>query len=532
MANGVLSKLSRYGRRCRSSCIHIKSGYMVLLLSLLSSPSLFPLALQRLLNLMSEDSDRQLRAVFILLSFSVVLLLFAPLYGLIGEYWMRAKVLLFAAMARMLGSAVFVVIGIIQLLTVSYTFTNYMYVAAMYIFNFGDALYFVNLMQFAADQFQFASSDELRNFVYWFFWIFFLWLLIPPLLLSIGNMYINYQYVFFGMSVCIFVINIAVLLLVWFMKHHLIIEPAQYNNPIKLIWKVMKYICKYHKHPVRRSAFTYGELPPSGLDIAKERYGGPFTTEQVEDVKIFWNIFILFVSMFGYGIQIPISYVTSHSLNNTNSTVTIANETSFVENIILRFPLAISYITALIYIPIYQLIIIPFFYRYAPNMLKRFWIGLVLVLLQLILRTIFYQVTAVWYTFILLEVLYGLSMVYITVTLYEFILAQSPRRMLGLLLGIGFVVFNSPLIILVLITAVIENNEYRIFNDIVKTVLIFISVICYTVAACRYRYRQRNELSDINERIIITQYTERYLDRRSTLQDESSETIHIESLSI
>ena len=524
MANGVLSKLSRYGKRCRSSCIHTKSGYIVLLLSLLSSsPSLFPL--QQLLSLMSEDSNRQLRSVSILLSFSVVLFLFAPLYGLIGEYWMRAKVLLFAAMALMLGSAVIVFIGIIELLAVSYTFTNYMYVAAIYIFNFGDALYFVNLMQFAADQFQFASSsDELRNFVYWFFWIYFLWLLIP---LLIGNMYMYIEHVFFGISVCIFVINIVVLLLVWFMKHHLIIEPAQYNNPIKLIWKVMKYICKYCKHPVRRSAFTYGELPPSGLDIAKERYGGPFTTEQVEDVKIFWNIFILLVSMFGYGIQNPIPYVTSHSLNNT---VTIANETTFAENII---PQAISCITALIYIPVYQLIIIPFFYRYAPNMLKRIWIGLVLVLLQSILGTIivFYQIT-VLYIFILQEVLYGLSIVCTMITLYEFILAQSPRRMLGLLIGIGFVVFNSPLIILVLITAVIENNEYRIFNDIVKTVLIFISVICYTVAACRYRYRQRNELSDINERIIITQYTERYLDRRSTLQDESSETIHIESLSI
>ena len=523
MANGVLSKLSRYGKRCRSSCIHTKGGHIVLLLGLLPSPLLFPL--QQIPSL--SDQLGSLGAVSILLELSLLLFLFSPLYGLIGEYWMRAKVLLFAAMAQLLGSAVFVVAGIIELLAVSYTCTMYMYVAGIYIFRFEDALYFVNLMQFAADQFQFAPSDELRNFVYWYFWIRNLWLLIPLLLLSIGNMYIHVKYVFFGMSVCIFVIKIAVLLLVWFMKHHLIIEPAQYNNPIKLIWKVIKYICKYRKHPVRRSAFTYGELPPSGLDIAKERYGGPFSTEQVEDVKIFWNILVLLVSMFGYGIQIPISYVT-YSLNNT---VTIANETTFAENIILQFPLVISYITILIYIPVYQLIIIPFFYRYAPNMLKRIWIGLVLVLLQSILGTIFYQVTVVWYTFILLEVLNGLSMICTIVTLYEFILAQSPRRMLGLLLGIGFVVFNSPLIILVLITAVIENNEYQIFYDIVKTVLIFVSVICYTVVACCYRYRQRNELSDINERIIITQYTERYLDRRSTLQDESSD-IHIESLNI
>ena len=67
-----------------------------------------------------------------------------------------------------------------------------------------------------------------------------------------------------------------------------------------------------------------------------------------------------------------------------------------------------------------------------------------------------------------------------TVTLYEFILAQSPRRMLGLLIGIGFVVLNSPIDIyniIALITAVIENNEYRIFYDIVITVLIFVFAI-------------------------------------------------------
>ena len=133
---------------------------------------------------------------------------------------------------------------------------------------------------------------------------------------------------------------------------------------------------------------------------------------------------------------------------NINNTVTIA---SFAENIILRFPQAVSYITALIYIPVYQLIIIPFFYRYAPNMLKRIWIGLVLVLVQSILGTIivFYQVTAVWYTFILLEVLYGLSMVCITVTFYELILAQSPRRMFGYWVSITLYIIVQQLFVIV-----------------------------------------------------------------------------------
>ena len=72
--------------------------------------------------------------------------------------------------------------------------------------------------------------------------------------------------------ICIFgygvlIVIIAILSFCCF-KHHLVIEPAQHNNPIKLIWRVMRYALT-HKQPVRRSAFTHGELPPSRLDLCK-----------------------------------------------------------------------------------------------------------------------------------------------------------------------------------------------------------------------------------------------------------------------
>ena len=56
-----------------------------------------------------------------------------------------------------------------------------------------------------------------------------------------------------------------------------------------------------HKQPVRRSAFTYGEPVPSRLELGKERYGGPFTTVQVEDVKSFLYILSIVLGTFGYG---------------------------------------------------------------------------------------------------------------------------------------------------------------------------------------------------------------------------------------
>ena len=72
----------------------------------------------------------------------------------------------------------------------------------------------------------------------------------------------------------------------------LIIEPVT-QNPFKLIFKVLRYAIKT-KQPRRRSAFTYWEDElPSRIDFGKSKYGGPFTTEQVEDVKTFLRLLIM-----------------------------------------------------------------------------------------------------------------------------------------------------------------------------------------------------------------------------------------------
>ena len=69
------------------------------------------------------------------------------------------------------------------------------------------------------------------------------------------------------------------------------------RNSYKVIFKVLNFARK-HKHPLRRSAFTYtDDEVPSRIDFAKERYGGPFTTEQVEDVKTFLRILTIFLSL-------------------------------------------------------------------------------------------------------------------------------------------------------------------------------------------------------------------------------------------
>ena len=91
-------------------------------------------------------------------------------------------------------------------------------------------------------------------------------------------------------------ISISIILLCCCGCHsHFTTEPVGRINPVKHIFKVLKY-ARHHSQPVFRSAFTYGEV----LDLAKDRYGGPFTTEEVEDVKTFGRILLVLISLLGF----------------------------------------------------------------------------------------------------------------------------------------------------------------------------------------------------------------------------------------
>ena len=83
------------------------------------------------------------------------------------------------------------------------------------------------------------------------------------------------------------------------------------------MYRVTKFV-RQHKVPIRRSAFTYCEDDiPSGLDLGKSKYGGPFTTEEVENVKAFYGILKILLA---YGVawfmkvasNIMVSHFFSH----------------------------------------------------------------------------------------------------------------------------------------------------------------------------------------------------------------------------
>ena len=85
-------------------------------------------------------------------------------------------------------------------------------------------------------------------------------------------------------------INLSLVLVSLFCCNSWLIKEPVSQNPFKLIYKVSKFAIKT-KHLKRQSAFTYCEDEPIyRINYGKSKYGGPFTTEQVEDVKTFYRV--------------------------------------------------------------------------------------------------------------------------------------------------------------------------------------------------------------------------------------------------
>ena len=136
-----------------------------------------------------------------------------------------------------------------------------------------------NIIQFGLDQLHDASTTEIKSFIVWY---------VNSLITTGFVVEFNFSclttqnklYLSLILCVCL---TLAQLLIISFNKS-LIKEPPP-KSSFKLIYKVIKFAI-VTKHPRCRSAFTYCEDElPSRIDFGKSKYGGPFTTEQVEDVK-------------------------------------------------------------------------------------------------------------------------------------------------------------------------------------------------------------------------------------------------------
>uniref|UniRef100_A0A1X7U0W4 Uncharacterized protein n=1 Tax=Amphimedon queenslandica TaxID=400682 RepID=A0A1X7U0W4_AMPQE len=153
---------------------------------------------------------------------------------------------------------------------------------ALSLFTF--AIVRVHLLPFNIDQLIGSSSDELTAVLHWHN--------LGPVIVNISFIFhIDLRYLLLASIVCV----AAVLASHGLFNHYLDTTPVNTVNPVKLIVRVLCYARK-HKYPENRSALTYWEEEaPSRLDLGKDKYGGPFTEEEVEDVKTVFRLIPLVI---------------------------------------------------------------------------------------------------------------------------------------------------------------------------------------------------------------------------------------------
>ena len=278
----------------------------------------------------------------------------------------------------------------------------YLYVLACSIhgYTFGQALFQANAIQFGLDQLLEAPTPKLIAFIHWYYWaqnvgslVLFYVMASSVLILDVtdektngtiskflnGNVD-NTTFVlcfFIPMSIAV----TAVLITFSTTKKHFYIQKAGLN-PFKNVYEVLKYSWK-HKVPEHRSAFTYWEEDiPHRIDLGKNKYGGPFSNEEVEDTKTFLRILPLLLCLFGYHLAGD-GYSAPEQLQRTSC------PSLPVLILIVYNPLHMSTLVSVVGIPLYRLVIVKVFPRIKNvRMLIKMWMGLYLSLLQVVLYII------------------------------------------------------------------------------------------------------------------------------------------------
>ena len=404
----------------------------------------------------------------------------------------------------------------------------------------GAAGIIVNSLQFGIDQLTDASSSEITSYISWYTWNFILASTTGAIFTNCLTHYISLSYFVLPLSCTLSILSDCCF------SHWLVKEPVT-NNPLKLIYQVLKYAVK-NKYPRLRSAFTYWEDKPySRIDLGKNKYGGPFTIEQVEDVKTFFRI----LAVFGIGTPMCILFCSLNTIFRIQYFLLNLKLNNSVEKYIKscyydNFAINLDNITIAFIVPVIEFTLYPLFMKCTCcinfGMIARILLGIfVIVLYELHLlgielvvtqtsdlhnSTCFYYVneeTVSRYWLILPKVLYGIAKYILLTSTLELIAAQAPYSMRGLLLGIGILLYglseamSSLCYLLVNIRKYYKQSNGANCELWLYGCILFLTIVLLCAGFIfKKRYTLRRRDDDLpNEQKFAVDYYEKYLSQLS-----------------
>ena len=470
-----------------------------------------------------------------------------PIAGCLADvFFRRYRMIQWSTFMMWVAAMLLAVTNVIEHMVASYHHINVIMTEVLVgILSLGFGGFQANVILFGIDQLQDASTDEITSFITWFVWTYFS-----------GELAISFAYTclepLFELLVVCVSLSIAMCSLFLF-NNILIKEPVVKENPFRKIYKIVKYAIKT-KHPRCRSAFTYCEDElPSRIDFGKSKYGGPFTTEQVEDVKTFFRLLvIIFV---GFGVPCGIFPVEIVSRAFWKQFISIDHETHTAGQWLqkcIKKKLSTNFLffSGTLLIPLYEFVLYPLLYKrlYWVKSYWKFLLGALLQMARIIVLMAFEVNFRYSYlqhhgdnatllcvfkfddikgtlepTFnilwtILPDFLNSLSVIMFVIGGIELICSQSPYSLRGLLFGAGYgslLIFNW--IGFFVLKPFRKFKSTRIWGTgvfscgfwylLTMLLLLILACVVFCIAIKWYRKRKREDVLP-NEQV----FAERYYD--------------------
>ena len=421
----------------------------------------------------------------------------------------------------------------------------FLVVVAFLLFIVGLSGFQANFIQLGLDQLHEAPSEYLGLFVHWAMWTGYISAPVFHVLFAAYGCTQSEQllYGLFSLPSVCFLVILFVVVFSYRKRQWFYIEPGQ-HNPYKMVLNVLMY-AKKHKYPRQRSAFTYNDgKRPSRIDFAKERFGGPFRTEEVEDVKTFLRILAVLLALGPiYILEVPTSYFIFPSF--TLHTGLGPKFKSCTARWLILESGTLAYAITVIAFPVYIWMIYSLLRRCVPRIFNRLLLGGVLFLLTVFFMLVIDLIGHLkfdqkghgidryygnndtgtycmfkinvsspsddvrtlglpWGVHIIPNIFISYCPVLITTSAFEFISAQSPHSMKGLLVGLLFAIkglfqlCSAFLLLPFSLPHYWANIGPKALNCgfgyfVMVIMLAFIGLVCFLTVVKQYQYRERDD---------------------------------------
>ncbi len=525
----MFSRLSRCCKKCKKRSFNSRGGLLILIWNICIVAAVFvtdELLAQILESVLNETftNPRITPTIILRTAFLVVFFVVAPLIGWLADRYGNFFIFKIGSTGLFIGSVLFCSI-LVYTSALGDSFVNYpVLFAALIILCFLDICciiaIFTALLKLGLNQLPYSSSESIASFINWLFFCILAGIWLGH---SIGSLMRNCIMQKYG-TVILALVPVVFMSIVlgsnFFFSNQWLIKDTVSPQSLKNIYQVLKFAAT-HKTPINRSALTYWEDDiPSRIDLAKQRYGGPYTTEEVEDVKTFLKLLIVFLPLI-----FTMSVLMSHGLglNTKNHSLLILNYTECVDEMIYSVTYNPIWCTMMKTV-FYEFIIYPLVRNRLPSMLKRIGIASLFVIVLkfthvcwlvagLYIET---QQSSDWFhnsSYIVTMLIFQS----IISTVYEFVCAQSPCSKRGILIGYtSAIIFISSIIGNAVIRVLIHNFfKYTIHPIITVSVTSAFSIIGFVlhcIASHKYKMRVREDID--NPHVWVENVYNKYFDQQ------------------